>query len=82
MAANLEQARCWRSGAQQAPRKAWLLRAGDVLVTPGLLSDEFNRYVSMLTARRADGAVVRCRPPCGSGPPGRAPRARVRAHAG
>ncbi|MET9694179.1 hypothetical protein ABZY81_38105 [Streptomyces sp. NPDC006514] len=35
--------------AQQAPRKAWLLRPGDVLVTPVPLSREFLRYVHGLT---------------------------------
>lgn len=35
LAVDLEKGRVLAQWAQQAPRKAWLLRAGDALVTPG-----------------------------------------------
>ncbi|MEV7290372.1 hypothetical protein AB0N79_01990 [Streptomyces microflavus] len=34
-----------RQGAEQAPRKLWLTRPGDVLITPVPFSAPFRRYV-------------------------------------
>ncbi|MFD9355736.1 peptide ligase PGM1-related protein [Streptomyces sp. NPDC060031] len=87
MAVDLEESHVLAQWAQQAPRKAWLLRAGDVLVTPGPLSGEFRRYVSELTGVPSEQATVIEVPPCGAVPLAQAVRragllGRVRAHAG
>ncbi|MEX0172638.1 hypothetical protein [Streptomyces sp. LMG1-1-1.1] len=60
--------------AQQAPRKAWQLRPGDVFVTPVPLSREFLRYVYDLTAVPPESVAVVEVPPAGAVPLGRAVR--------
>ncbi|MFD9534425.1 peptide ligase PGM1-related protein [Streptomyces sp. NPDC060010] len=60
--------------AQQAPRKAWLLRPGDVLVTPVPLSGEFLRYVGDLTGVPPETVTVVEVPPSGAVPLARAVR--------
>ncbi|MER7955790.1 peptide ligase PGM1-related protein [Streptomyces sp. NPDC096030] len=72
--------------AQQAPRKAWLLRAGDALVTPGLLTGTFRRYVSDLTGEPHEQWGIIEVPPAGAVPLAQAVREaglmdRVAAHA-
>ncbi|MEV6400403.1 peptide ligase PGM1-related protein [Streptomyces sp. NPDC051907] len=52
----------------QAPREAWLLRPGDVLVSPAPLSREFRRYVSALTGVPSEQAAIIEVPPAGSVP--------------
>ncbi|MFJ6374003.1 hypothetical protein ACIQK5_38220, partial [Streptomyces virginiae] len=49
LAVDLDEGQILMTWAQQAPRKAWLLRPGDVFVTPVPLSREFLRYVYDLT---------------------------------
>ncbi|MFD3695163.1 peptide ligase PGM1-related protein [Streptomyces sp. NPDC058646] len=86
LAVDLSQGRVLETWAQQAPRKVWLLRAGDVLVAPGRLSGEFRRYVSDLTGVGPDDAGVIEVPPAGAVPLADAVRTaglveRVRLHA-
>jgi len=45
LAVDLGESAVLRQWAEQAPRKLWLTRPGDVLVTPVPLSDPFRRYV-------------------------------------
>ncbi|MFD9304012.1 peptide ligase PGM1-related protein [Streptomyces sp. NPDC060048] len=68
LAVDLDEGQVLEQWAQQAPRKAWLLRAGDVLVTPGPLSAEFRRYVSELTGVPQERAAVVEVPPSGAVP--------------
>ncbi|OKK22283.1 hypothetical protein AMK16_03730 [Streptomyces sp. CB00455] len=65
LAVDLQEGQVLERWAEQAPRKAWLLRAGDVLVTPGPLSDEFRRYVSRLTGVPGERTAVIEVPPAG-----------------
>ncbi|CAM5286494.1 hypothetical protein SAVIM338S_00229 [Streptomyces avidinii] len=58
LAVDLEEGEALATWAQQAPRKAWLLRAGDVLVTPVPLSREFLRYVYGLTGVAAGDVSI------------------------
>ncbi len=86
LAVDLEEGQVLAQWAQQAPRKAWLLRAGDVLVTPGPLSEDFRRYVSELTGVPSEQTTVIEVPPYGAVPLAQAVRqagllGRVRAHA-
>ncbi|MFC9293839.1 peptide ligase PGM1-related protein [Streptomyces sp. NPDC057011] len=86
LAVDLEEARVLAQWAQQAPRKAWLLRDGDVLVTPGRLSEEFRRYVSELTGVPSERTTLIEVPSFDAVPLAQAVRragllARVRAHA-
>ncbi|MEX0171020.1 peptide ligase PGM1-related protein [Streptomyces sp. LMG1-1-1.1] len=86
LAVDLEEGQVLAQWAQQAPRKAWLLRAGDALVTPGSLSEEFRRYVSDLTGVARERTAVIEVPPAGAVPLARAVREaglmdRVAAHA-
>lgn len=60
--------------AQQAPRKAWLLRPGDVFVTPVPLSREFLRYVYDLTGVPPESVAIVEVPPAGAVPLARAVR--------
>ncbi|MEU9417366.1 peptide ligase PGM1-related protein [Streptomyces sp. NPDC048272] len=60
--------------AQQAPRKAWLLRPGDVLVTPVPLGREFLQYVCDLTGVPRETVTVVEVPPSGAVPLARAVR--------
>lgn len=87
LAVDLEEGQVLAQWAQQAPRKAWLLRPGDVLVSPGPLSGEFSRYVSGLTGVSGAQAAVIEVPPAGAVPLADAVRRaglmeRVRAHTG
>ncbi|MGW7436901.1 preATP grasp domain-containing protein [Streptomyces sp. NPDC054849] len=86
LAVDLEEGEVLAQWALQAPRKAWLLRPGDVLVSPGPLSGEFRRYVSGLTGVPIEQAAVIAVPPAGSVPLAQAVRRaglleEVRAHA-
>ncbi|MFI1895821.1 hypothetical protein [Streptomyces globisporus] len=45
LAVDLTEAAVLRQWAEQAPRKLWLARPGDVLITPVPLSEPFRRYV-------------------------------------
>ncbi|MFJ6249810.1 MULTISPECIES: peptide ligase PGM1-related protein [unclassified Streptomyces] len=47
-----------RAWAEQAPREAWLLRPGDVLVSPVPVGEEFLRYVCGLTGVPRDSVAV------------------------
>ncbi|MFD3557579.1 peptide ligase PGM1-related protein [Streptomyces goshikiensis] len=58
LAVDLTEGQVLTQWAQQAPRKAWLLRPGDVLVTPVPLGPEFLRYVCDLTGVPAGSVVV------------------------
>ncbi|MFG2645974.1 peptide ligase PGM1-related protein [Streptomyces sp. NPDC048370] len=68
LAVDLEEGQVLAQWAQQAPRKAWLLRDGDALVTPGALSEEFRRYVSDLTGLPRERTAVIKVPPAGAVP--------------
>ncbi|MFF2567374.1 peptide ligase PGM1-related protein [Streptomyces sp. NPDC058084] len=86
LAVDLNEGRVLAQWAQQAPRKAWLLREGDALVTPGSLSEGFRRYVSDLTGVARERTTVIEVPPAGAVPLARAVREaglmeRVAAHA-
>ncbi|MFF9472147.1 peptide ligase PGM1-related protein [Streptomyces roseolus] len=86
LAVDLDEGGALARWAQQAPRKAWLLRTGDALVTPGSLSDDFRRYVSGLTGIAPERTTVIEVPPAGAVPLARAVREagltdRVAAHA-
>ncbi|MFF7296167.1 peptide ligase PGM1-related protein [Streptomyces sp. NPDC008265] len=61
--------------AQQAPRKAWLLRPGDVFISPVPLSREFLRYVHGLTEVPPDSVSLVEVPPAGAVPLAQAVRA-------
>ncbi|MFF8835946.1 peptide ligase PGM1-related protein [Streptomyces sp. NPDC015130] len=74
LAVDLEEGRVLAQWAQQAPRKAWLLRAGDALVTPGSLSEEFRCYVGALTGVARERTAVIEVPPAGAVPLARAVR--------
>ncbi|KPI15291.1 hypothetical protein OK006_3164 [Actinobacteria bacterium OK006] len=54
--------------AQQAPRKAWLLRPGDVLVSPVPLGRKFLEYVTGLTGVPSESVTVIAVPPVGAVP--------------
>ncbi|MFF8275968.1 peptide ligase PGM1-related protein [Streptomyces lateritius] len=58
LAVDLEESGALAQWAEQAPRKAWLLRPGDVLVTPVPVSEAFLRYVGGLTRVPADEVTV------------------------
>ncbi|MFE2923745.1 preATP grasp domain-containing protein [Streptomyces goshikiensis] len=74
LAVNLDEGQILAHWSQQAPRKAWLLRPGDVFITPVPLNSEFLRYVYELTGvPEATVAVVEV-PPAGSVPLARAVR--------
>ncbi|MGW9188253.1 preATP grasp domain-containing protein [Streptomyces rubiginosohelvolus] len=45
LAVDLTEETVLRQWAEQAPRKLWLTRPGDVLITPTPLSQSFQRYV-------------------------------------
>ncbi|WP_405680668.1 hypothetical protein OG239_04385 [Streptomyces sp. NBC_00868] len=74
LAVDLEEGHVLAQWALQAPRKAWLLRPGDVLVSPGPLSREFRRYVSGLTLVPSDQTAVIEVPPAGTVPVAQAVR--------
>ncbi|MFD3543179.1 peptide ligase PGM1-related protein [Streptomyces sp. NPDC058662] len=86
LAVDLDEGPVLAQWAQQAPRKAWLLRPGDVLVTPVPLSGGFRRYVSALTGVSSEQAPVVDVPSFGAVPLAQAVRRaglldEVRAHA-
>ncbi|MFB6478801.1 hypothetical protein ACFCXF_20960 [Streptomyces virginiae] len=68
LAVDLDEGQILMTWAQQAPRKAWLLRPGDVFVTPVPLSREFLRYVYDLTAVPPESVAVVEVPPAGAVP--------------
>ncbi|WP_411102835.1 peptide ligase PGM1-related protein [Streptomyces sp. cmx-4-9] len=68
LAVDLDEGHVLAQWAQQAPRKAWLLRPGDVLVTPVPLSREFLRYVHELTGVPPSAVTVVEVPPAGAVP--------------
>ncbi|KOY50423.1 peptide ligase PGM1-related protein [Streptomyces sp. XY332] len=68
LAVDLNEGQILMQWAQQAPRKAWLLRPGDVLVTPVPLSPEFLRYVYGLTGVSPETVAVVEVPPAGAVP--------------
>ncbi|MFD6970079.1 peptide ligase PGM1-related protein [Streptomyces sp. NPDC059949] len=74
LAVDLDEGQILTTWAQQAPRKAWLLRPGDVFVTPVPLSREFLRYVYDLTGVPPDSVAVVEVPPAGAVPLARAVR--------
>ncbi|MFB7979688.1 preATP grasp domain-containing protein [Streptomyces vinaceus] len=74
LAVDLNEGQILTQWAQQAPRKAWLLRPGDVLVTPVPLSREFLRYVYGLTRVPPESVAVVEVPPAGAVPLARAVR--------
>ncbi|WP_374772581.1 peptide ligase PGM1-related protein [Streptomyces sp. NBC_01310] len=74
LAVDLDEGQILTTWAQQAPRKAWLLRPGDVFVTPVPLSREFLRYVCDLTGVPPDSVAVVEVPPAGAVPLARAVR--------
>ncbi|MFD7395766.1 hypothetical protein ACFV60_12085 [Streptomyces virginiae] len=87
LAVDLDEGRILMTWAQQAPRKAWLLRPGDVFVTPVPLIRVFLRYVYDLTGVPPESVAVVEVPPAGAVPPAWAVRQaglveRVRALAG
>ncbi|GHI85949.1 peptide ligase PGM1-related protein [Streptomyces xanthophaeus] len=74
LAVDLDEGQILTTWAQQAPRKAWLLRPGDVFVTPVPLSREFLRYVYDLTGVPPESVAVIEVPPAGAVPLARAVR--------
>ncbi|MFE9928639.1 peptide ligase PGM1-related protein [Streptomyces sp. NPDC005533] len=74
LAVDLDEGQILTTWAQQAPRKAWLLRPGDVFVTPVPLSPEFLRYVYDLTGVPPESVAVVEVPPAGAVPLARAVR--------
>ncbi|MGW6613279.1 preATP grasp domain-containing protein [Streptomyces erythrochromogenes] len=74
LAVDLDEGQILTTWAQQAPRKAWLLRPGDVFVTPVPLSREFLRYVYDLTGVPPESVAVVQVPPAGAVPLARAVR--------
>ncbi|MFJ4862302.1 peptide ligase PGM1-related protein [Streptomyces sp. NPDC088748] len=74
LAVDLDEGQILTTWAQQAPRKAWLLRPGDVFVTPVRLSREFLRYVYDLTGVPPESVAVIEVPPAGAVPLARAVR--------
>ncbi|MFD8862119.1 preATP grasp domain-containing protein [Streptomyces vinaceus] len=74
LAVDLDEGEILTQWAQQAPRKAWLLRPGDVFITPVPLSREFLRYVYDLTGVPAGSVAVVEVPPAGAVPLARAVR--------
>ncbi|MGT2525870.1 preATP grasp domain-containing protein [Streptomyces nojiriensis] len=71
---DLDEGQILTTWAQQAPRKAWLLRPGDVFVTPVPLSRDFLRYVYDLTGVPPESVAVVEVPPAGPVPLARAVR--------
>ncbi|RST03694.1 peptide ligase PGM1-related protein [Streptomyces sp. WAC05950] len=74
LAVDLDEGQILTTWAQQAPRKAWLLRPGDVFVTPVPLSRDFLRYVYDLTGVPPESVAVVEVPPAGPVPLARAVR--------
>lgn len=74
LAVDLGEGQALTQWAQQAPRKAWLLGPGDVLVTPVPLSPDFLRYAADLTGVPPQTVSVVEVPPAGAVPLARAVR--------
>ncbi|MFD7027881.1 peptide ligase PGM1-related protein [Streptomyces sp. NPDC059917] len=74
VAVDLDEGQILTQWAQQAPRKAWLLRPGDIFVTPVPLGQEFLRYVCDLTGVPPESVAVIEVPPAGAVPLARAVR--------
>ncbi|MGW6843552.1 preATP grasp domain-containing protein [Streptomyces sp. NPDC054958] len=74
LAVDLDEGQILTQWARQAPRKAWLLRPGDVFVTPVPLGREFLRYVYELTGVPPESVAVVEVPPAGAVPLARAVR--------
>ncbi|MFD6879761.1 MULTISPECIES: peptide ligase PGM1-related protein [unclassified Streptomyces] len=74
LAVDLDEGRILTQWAQQAPRKVWLLRPGDVFVSPVPLSREFLRYAYDLTGVPPESVAVIEVPPAGAVPLARAVR--------
>ncbi|MER5966434.1 peptide ligase PGM1-related protein [Streptomyces sp. NPDC002057] len=68
VAVDLDEGQILTTWAQQAPRKTWLLRPGDIFVTPVPLSREFLRYVHGLTGVPPESVAVIEVPPAGAVP--------------
>ncbi|MFJ9362715.1 preATP grasp domain-containing protein [Streptomyces mirabilis] len=68
LAVDLEEGEVLAEWAQQAPRKAWLLRPGDVLVSPVPLGRKFLEYVTGLTGVPSESVTVIAVPPVGAVP--------------
>ncbi|MFC9635363.1 hypothetical protein ACFTY8_40495 [Streptomyces mirabilis] len=68
LAVDLDQGEVLAEWAQQAPRKAWLLRPGDVLVSPVPLGRQFLEYVTGLTGVPSESVTVIAVPPAGAVP--------------
>jgi hypothetical protein len=68
LAVDLDEGEVLAQWAQQAPRKAWLLRPGDVLVSPVPLGKEFLEYVTGLTGVPSESVTVIAVPPVGAVP--------------
>ncbi|MFJ4869779.1 peptide ligase PGM1-related protein [Streptomyces sp. NPDC088757] len=58
-----------RAWAEQAPREAWLLRPGDVLVSPVPVGEDFLEYVHGLTGVPRDSVAVVVLPEAGTADP-------------
>ncbi|MYV68546.1 hypothetical protein GT043_21935, partial [Streptomyces sp. SID2131] len=58
LAVDPEEREVLRAWAEQAPREAWLLRPGDVLVSPVPVGEEFLEYVRDLTGVPRDSVAV------------------------
>lgn len=63
LAVDLDEGEVLAQWAQQAPRKAWLLWPGDVLVSPVPLGKEFLEYVAGLTGIPTESVTVIAVPP-------------------
>ncbi|MFI5670875.1 peptide ligase PGM1-related protein [Streptomyces sp. NPDC051704] len=74
LAVDLDEGQILTTWAQQAPRKVWLLRPGDVFVTPVPLSREFLLYACGLIGVPPDAVAVIEVPPAGAVPLARAVR--------
>ncbi|MFG2259568.1 preATP grasp domain-containing protein [Streptomyces mirabilis] len=68
LAVDLDEGEVLTEWAQQAPRKAWLLRPGDVLVSPVPLGRKFLEYVTGLTGVPSESVTVIVVPPVGAVP--------------
>ncbi|WP_432123493.1 peptide ligase PGM1-related protein [Streptomyces sp. S1] len=69
LAVDPEEREVLRAWAEQAPREAWLLRPGDVLVSPVPVGEEFLRYVCGLTGVPRDAVAVVVPPGGGTADP-------------
>ena len=58
LAADLTEGAAMRQWAEQAPRKIWLTRPGDVLVTPVPLGEDFRRYAYRRLGMADDSVTV------------------------